>query len=182
MSMSMHIWPLQTFVYINWGRDSSRGQMSQYWTCARPTYKYTLKGHCGWFKPRKSRGPDTALPNWDLVSIRPEHHDSKNAVRAQDKNIQKATSSYIDDVFINESIISSQAVKKHFQHFGLTCKESEPLQDGAKVLGLHVSGNRERLCWRKGGDALGILPVITHHNTFFLCVENWWATFLYAVC
>ena len=30
-----------------------------------------------------------------------------NAVRAQDENVQKATSSYIDDVFVNERIMSS---------------------------------------------------------------------------
>ena len=34
-----------------------------------------------------------------------------NAVRAQDENVQKATSSYIDDVFVNECIVSSQVVK-----------------------------------------------------------------------
>ena len=45
-----------------------------------------------------------------------------NAVRAQDKNIQYATSSYIDDIFVNESIMSSQVVKRHFGHFGLTYK------------------------------------------------------------
>ena len=34
-----------------------------------------------------------------------------NVVREQDENIQKATSSFIDDVFVNECIESSQAVK-----------------------------------------------------------------------
>ena len=37
-----------------------------------------------------------------------------NAVRAQDENVQKATSSNIDDVFVNERILSSQVVKKTF--------------------------------------------------------------------
>ncbi len=35
------------------------------WTVAGPTYKYTLKGHCGCFRPW---GPDTALLDWCLVS------------------------------------------------------------------------------------------------------------------
>ena len=52
---------------------------------------------------------------------------SMNVVRAQDEDIQKATSFYID-VFINECIVSSLVVKKHFEHFGLTCKASEPLK------------------------------------------------------
>ena len=34
-----------------------------------------------------------------------------NAFRVQNENVQKATSSYIDDVFVNERILSSQAVK-----------------------------------------------------------------------
>ena len=35
------------------------------WTVAGPTYKYTLKGHCGCFRPWR---PDTALLDWCLVS------------------------------------------------------------------------------------------------------------------
>ena len=91
-----------------------------------------------------------------------------NAVGAQDKNIQKATSSYVDDVFVNESILSSQPVKKYFESFRLTCKEPDPLQDRVKVLGLHISGNGERLCWRRGGDIPKVLPVISHWSSFFI--------------
>ena len=65
--------------------------------------------------------------------------------------------------------MSTQAVQKHFEHFGLTCKEPEPLQNGTKVLGLHVSGNGERLCWRRGGDTLEVPPVITCWSTFSVC-------------
>ena len=83
-----------------------------------------------------------------------------NASETQVKNVHKATSSYIDDIFVNEHILSSQAVKKHFEHFKLTCKKPEPLQNGAKVLGPHVSENGKRLCWR-GSDAPGVPPVIT---------------------
>ena len=92
-----------------------------------------------------------------------------NAVRVQYKNIQKATSSYIDNIFVNECIVSSQALKKHFEHFGLTCKKPEPLQNGAKVLGLHISGNRKRLRWRRWGNAPEVLPVINCRNTFSVC-------------
>ena len=50
-----------------------------------------------------------------------------NAVRAQGENVQNATSSYIDDIFVNENIMSSQVVKKHFECFKLTCMEPKPL-------------------------------------------------------
>ena len=45
--------------------------------------------------------------------------------------------------------MSSDAVKKHLEHFGLTCKEPGPLQNEEKVLGLYVGGNEERLRWRR---------------------------------
>ena len=83
-----------------------------------------------------------------------------NAVRVQDGNVQKATSPYINDVFINEHIMSSQAVTKHFEHFRLTCKEPELLQNGAKVLGLHISGNGKRQ------DAPEVQPFIIRQSTY----------------
>ena len=61
-------------------------------------------------------------------------------------------------------VLSPEVVKKYFEHFGLTCKEPEPLQIRLKVLELHVSGNGERLCWRRM-----VLPVITRRNTFSVC-------------
>ena len=67
------------------------------------------------------------------------------------------------------NILSSQAVKKHFELFGWTCKEPEPLQNGMKVLRLHVSSNGERLRWRRGGDTQEFPPVITHQSTFSVC-------------
>ena len=92
-----------------------------------------------------------------------------NVVRVQDENVQKAASSYIDDIFVNECIVSSQVVKKHFEHFGSTCKEPEPHQNGAKVLGLHISSNGERLRWRKGSDTPEVPLVITCWSTFSVC-------------
>ena len=37
------------------------------------------------------------------------------------------------------------------------------------MLGLHVSSNGEKLCWRRGGDALVVPTVITHQSTFSVC-------------
>ena len=70
---------------------------------------------------------------------------------------------------MNESILSAQAVKEHFESFGLTCKEPECLQDWAKVLGLHMSGSEEGLCWRRSGDVLAVPSNVTRCSIFSVC-------------
>ena len=83
--------------------------------------------------------------------------------------MQQAQPSYIDDIFVNEGILSAQAVKEHFESFGLTCKEPECLRDGAKVLGLRMRGSEEGLCWRRDGDVLGVPSNVTHRSVFSVC-------------
>ena len=59
-------------------------------------------------------------------------------VMAQEKTIQGSTSSYIDDIFVNESVCTVARVRDHLLQFGLTCKDLERLRDGTRVLGLRV--------------------------------------------
>ena len=75
-----------------------------------------------------------------------------DVVMSQDEEIQRATSSYIDDVYITENLASSRRVKEHLECFDLVCKPPELLQDGANVLGLQVSSDEEKLRWRQGSD------------------------------
>ena len=56
-------------------------------------------------------------------------------ILTKDKRIQRATSAYIDDVYVDESIAPAARVKEHLCSFGLLSKEPERLQDGARVLG-----------------------------------------------
>ena len=95
-----------------------------------------------------------------------------NVVMSQDVEIQRATSSYIDNVYINENVASSRRVKEHLECFDLVCKAPEPLQDGVNVLGLHVSGDGEKLCWRRGSDIPEVPPVITCWSTFSMSGET----------
>lgn len=67
-----------------------------------------------------------------------------NTVVAQDENINEATSSYIDDVFINENIYPAFCVKEHFQRFGLMCNAPEQLPSGTHMLQLYVWEEREK--------------------------------------
>ena len=92
-----------------------------------------------------------------------------SAIRQQDEAERQATLSYIDDIFVNEGILSAQAVKEHFESFRLICKKPEHLRDGAKVLGLLVSGSEEELCWRRGGDVPWVPFNVTHQSVFSVC-------------
>ena len=69
------------------------------------------------------------------------------AVIGQDETVNSATSSYIDDIFVNESVCSAAQVKMHLELFGLTCKDPEQLSSGARVLGVYVWEEHGKLGW-----------------------------------
>ena len=60
------------------------------------------------------------------------------AVIRQDETVNGATSSFVDDLFVNESVCSAAQVKTHLELFGLICKDPEQLSSGARVLGLYI--------------------------------------------
>ena len=68
------------------------------------------------------------------------------ATLLKDDAVQQVTSAYIDDVFINEDIVSVTRVRQKLANFGLASKEPERLQNGAQVLGLIVQGECLMLC------------------------------------
>ena len=61
-----------------------------------------------------------------------------STVLAQEERTMEAMSSYIDDIYVNEEIVSVDEVKAKLESFGLTCKNPEHLKHRAKVLGLKV--------------------------------------------
>ena len=64
-------------------------------------------------------------------------------VLAQDTIIQRATSSYIDDVLVDERVAPAEDVVQHLEKFGLHAKQPEKLgcAEGVRVLGLRVDQN-----------------------------------------
>ena len=65
-------------------------------------------------------------------------------VLPNDVTVQQATSAYIDDIFINNSVAPAERVKQHFLRFGLESKDPGRLEVGARVLGLEVWGDVAR--------------------------------------
>ena len=70
------------------------------------------------------------------------------AVLTQDETVDRATSSYLDAIFVNEDVVSGPCVEDHLLRYGLECKPAERVTDGARVLGL-VWGKRGELRWKR---------------------------------
>ena len=51
-------------------------------------------------------------------------------VLKKDEQIYKATVSYIDDMLVDEKIVSTPKLIWHLKKFGLVTKEPEPLEGG----------------------------------------------------
>ena len=92
-----------------------------------------------------------------------------DAILTKDKRIQRATSAYIDDVYVDENIVPAARVKEHLYSIGLLSKEPERLQDGARVLGLQVWGEDNSLYWGRGNKIPDMPRVVTRQNIFSLC-------------
>ena len=94
---------------------------------------------------------------------------STMTVLAQEKQTMKVTSSYIDDIYVNEKIISADEVKAKLEYFGLTCKDSERLKHRAKALGLKVWGERDTLRWKRGTAIPEPSAEMTRRTMFSMC-------------
>ena len=92
-----------------------------------------------------------------------------DAILTKDERILRATSAYIDDVYVDESIVPAAHMKEHLYGFVLLSKEPEKLWDGVQVLGLQVWGEDNSLYWRRGNKIPNIPRVITRRNIFSLC-------------
>ena len=68
-----------------------------------------------------------------------------NAVLSQEEKVKEGTSTYLDDISVNEDTVSALHVKVKLAQFGLICKDPEQLEDGAHVLGLDVHGKQGSL-------------------------------------
>ena len=87
----------------------------------------------------------------------------------QDPVISAGTSSYIDDVYVNEDVVSADAVREHLERFGLSSKAPERLIDGARVLGIRVEESGGELRWRRDNEFGEVPEKLTRRSVFSLC-------------
>ena len=91
------------------------------------------------------------------------------AVLTQDETVDRATSSYLDDIFVNEDVVSVQCVENHLLRYGRECKPAERVADGARVMGLDDWGERGELRWKRN-NAFGEVPdTLTRRSVFSFC-------------
>ena len=57
-----------------------------------------------------------------------------DSVMSQDRSIKNATSTYIDNIYINEYLVPAACMREQLSDW--TSKDSEKLEDGTKALGL----------------------------------------------
>ena len=92
-----------------------------------------------------------------------------NKVLAQNSEVRRGTSAYVDDVLVREDIVPVQEVVKHLEKYGLTSKQPESMQAGARALGLQVWGEEGALRWRRGGTVPEVPPQVTRRDVFSIC-------------
>lgn len=60
-----------------------------------------------------------------------------DAIFSEANTISQLTSTYIDDIYVNESILSMAHIQQSLTDYMLLCKELEQLKNGALVLGFY---------------------------------------------
>ncbi|XP_043237710.1 uncharacterized protein LOC122389602 [Amphibalanus amphitrite] len=90
-------------------------------------------------------------------------------VVSQDSDVQRAVSTYIDDVLVDEAVLPAEKVAEHLKRFGLECKPAVKLKDGGRALGLRVSAGTDGLRWRQDNEVTGIELPLTKRKIFSFC-------------
>ena len=104
------------------------------------------------------------------LSVAPEVMRSVvQTILQQDAEMQRAVLGYVDDLLVDETVVSAEAVMNHFARFGLQCKPPVRAADGARMLGLRVFRTADGLQWRRD-NAVDSPPVrITRRAVFSWC-------------
>ena len=90
-------------------------------------------------------------------------------VLSKSKEVEAATDSYIDDILVDESKVSSGEVIDHLGRFGFVTKPPEPLEGGA-ALGLRVQRNSAgELTFSRGNELPEITDDLTRRELFSAC-------------
>ena len=101
-------------------------------------------------------------------------------VLSMDVLVEKGTDHYIDDIWVNEDIVSADYVKSHLLKYGHVSKDPVSL-DNTRVLGLRVIGDKDKQIWKRDGALPVIDSKMTKRELFSVCgklighypVANW---------
>ena len=84
-------------------------------------------------------------------------------ILADDEDLRTSASSYIDDIFVNESKVSVEQVMKVLGDFGLQTKPPERLgdEDSVRILGLQVDSQYN---WRRSSQLPDVSDIMTRRQ------------------
>ena len=86
-----------------------------------------------------------------------------------DEKVRRGTRHYVDDIIVNEDIVSVEEVRNHLLKYGLQCKDPEEL-NGARVLGLQLSQCDGVLNWSRSTPLpLNVPDKITRRGVYSIC-------------
>ncbi|KAG0718053.1 hypothetical protein GWK47_053227 [Chionoecetes opilio] len=86
-----------------------------------------------------------------------------------DSVVKEGTSAYIDDILVNEDVVTTSRVEQHLARYGLTSKTPARVADGARVLGLRVWGERGSLHWKRDNKVGEVPSRLTRRSVFSYC-------------
>ena len=92
-------------------------------------------------------------------------------VLAKDRRIEEGTDTYIDDIIVNENVVTAKEVIAHLRKYGLDAKPPEEL-DGGRVLGLSLNRNANgELVFRRGNEIPCVAEdeKLTRRRLFSIC-------------
>ena len=90
-------------------------------------------------------------------------------VLSMDSTVERGTSSYADDILVNEDVVPAVRVRELLGRHGLVAKEPERACEGARLLGLSVWGERGTLRWKRDNDFGAVPERLTRRSVFSLC-------------
>ena len=91
-----------------------------------------------------------------------------DAIVFQDHTIKSATSAYVDDILINESLVPASRGQQHFLDYGLVSKDPVRQRDGVRVLGLQIWEKENTLRWKRKSEIPEIPNGLTRRCVFSL--------------
>ena len=91
------------------------------------------------------------------------------AVLQRDKRMQQGVLPYVDDLLVDEDIVSAEEVIQHFARYGLDCKPPQRAADGARLLGLRVGTCGGELRWQRDSEIPAPPTKITRRALFAWC-------------
>ena len=85
------------------------------------------------------------------------------------KDVEAGTSSYIDDILVDEAVVTAAEVVEHLKGFGLVTKSPEPLEGGA-ALGLRLEKDRSgELTFQRGNEIPEVGKELSRRELFSAC-------------